>query len=522
MNAGILDLTHRFADLRVLVIGEAMLDSYLDGYTDRLSREAPVPVVSVTERKDAGGGAANTAANVATLGAQVTFLSVIGDDEDGQLLRRVLEARGVNTHHIVVEPGRRTLAKRRVSAGGQMLVRFDQGDTAAISAESEAALIERLSHLFTEVDGIIVSDYGYGVLTPRVVETLEDLQSWYRKVIVADAKNLVRYRDLGVTAVKPNYGEAVRLLGLPRLEGACARAEQIAPHADRMLEMTGAQIAAITLDTEGALVCERGNSERGNSPYRTYADAQPDSKAAGAGDTFVTALALSLLAGAATEDAAEIAQAAARIVVAKPGTTTCTVDELKSFFLGGDKYYADSGRLAERLKLERTGCRRVVFTNGCFDILHRGHITYLNQAKALGDVLVVAVNTDESVRRLKGPTRPINGLEDRLQVLAGLSSVDYLISFDDQTPARLLEILKPDVFVKGGDYTRETLPEAAVVEAYGGSVQILPYIENRSTSGMIARIGMIDRIQQDARSQAAYTLPLGLAPAQHDDATVDG
>ncbi len=506
MNARILDLTHRFADLHLLVIGEAMLDSYLDGYTDRLSREAPVPVVTVTDRKDAGGGAANTAVNVAVLGAKVTFLSVIGDDEDGKLLQRVLEAKGVDTAQLVIEPGRRTLTKRRVSAGCQMLVRFDQGDGGPISAQSEAVLIERLSQLFSEVDGVIVSDYGYGVLTPRMVETLEDLQSWYPKVVVADAKNLVRYRDLGVTAVKPNYGEAVKLLGLPRIEGACARAEQIAPHADRVLEMTGAQIAAITLDTEGALVCERGNP-----PYRTYSDAQPDSKAAGAGDTFVSALALSLLAGAGTEDAAEIAQAAARIVVSKPGTTTCTVDELKSFFLGGDKYYSDPHKLVERLKLERTGCRRVVFTNGCFDILHRGHITYLNQAKALGDVLVVAVNTDESVQRLKGPTRPINSLEDRLQVLAGLSSVDFLISFDEQTPAHLLEVLQPDIFVKGGDYTRETLPEAAVVETYGGSVQILPYIENRSTTGMIAKI------------QETYTLPIGLTPTRRDsEVAVDG
>jgi D-beta-D-heptose 7-phosphate kinase / D-beta-D-heptose 1-phosphate adenosyltransferase len=506
MNAGILDLTHRFSDLHVLVIGEAMLDSYLDGYTDRLSREAPVPVVSVTDRRDAGGGAANTALNLVALGGKVTFLSVIGEDEDGHLLRSVLEARGVNTEHVVTEPGRHTLAKRRVSAGGQMLVRFDQGDTDAIDADSEANLIERLSRVFGEVDGVIVSDYGYGVLTPRVLGALKDLQAWYPKVAVVDAQNLERYRELGATAVKPNYGEAVKLLGLPKLEGACARAEQIAPHADRMLEMTGAQIAAITLDTEGALVCERGNA-----PYRTYSEAQPDSKAAGAGDTFVAALGLSLLAGAGTEDAAEIAQAAARIVVSKPGTTTCTVEELKSFYLGGDKYFADPQRLAERLAAERVGCRRVVFTNGCFDILHRGHITYLNQAKALGDVLVVAVNTDESVRRLKGPTRPINSLEDRLQVLAGLSSVDFLIAFDDQTPARLLEILKPDIFVKGGDYTRETLPEAAVVEAYGGSVQILPYIENRSTSGMIAKI------------QESYTFPLELTSARRGRAaSVDG
>jgi D-beta-D-heptose 7-phosphate kinase/D-beta-D-heptose 1-phosphate adenosyltransferase len=363
-----------------------------------------------------------------------------------------------------------------------------------------------LSNLYPTVDGVIISDYGYGVLTPRIVDTLSELQDWHPRMIVADAKNLARYRAVRVTAVKPNYGEASKLLGLPRLEGACARAEQMAPYADDILDITGAQIAAITLDTEGALVCERGNP-----PYRTYADAQPDSKAAGAGDTFVSGFALSLLAGADTADAAEIAQAAARIVVSKPGTTICTVEELKAFFLGGDKYYDDPYRLAARLATERTGCRRIVFTNGCFDILHRGHITYLNQAKALGDVLVVAVNTDASVQRLKGPTRPINSLEDRLQVLAGLSSVDYLISFDDQTPARLLEILQPDIFAKGGDYTRETLPEAAVVEAYGGLVHILPFIENRSTTGMIAKI------------QETYSFPLKVtSPAHFDVSAWDG
>jgi D-beta-D-heptose 7-phosphate kinase/D-beta-D-heptose 1-phosphate adenosyltransferase len=508
MNARILDLTQRFRDLRVLVIGESMLDTYLDGYTDRLSREAPVPVVTVTDRKDAAGGAANTAVNIATLGGQVTFLSVVGDDEEGQTLRRVLSARGVNTDCVVVNEGRKTLAKRRVSAGGQMLVRFDQGHTEPIDGETEARFIEHLGRLYGEVDGIVISDYGYGVLTPRVIDTLQDLQAWHPRPIFADARDLARYCGLAPTAVKPNYGETVKLLGLPKIEGACARAEQIAPYADRVLEITGAQIAAITLDTEGALVCERGNA-----PYRTYAEAQPDSRAAGAGDTFVSGLTLSLLAGADTADAAEIAQAAARIVVSKPGTTTCTADELRSLFLGSDKYYVDPSALAERLAMERTGCRRVVFTNGCFDILHRGHITYLNQAKALGDILVVAVNTDASVQRLKGPTRPINSMEDRLQVLAGLSSVDYLLSFDDPTPARLLEIVKPDVFVKGGDYTRETLPEAAVVESYGGSVQILPYIENRSTTGMIARI------------QESYRFPveeLKAARAASAETPVDG
>jgi D-beta-D-heptose 7-phosphate kinase/D-beta-D-heptose 1-phosphate adenosyltransferase len=488
MNAKLFDITHRFADLRVLVVGEAMLDSYLDGYTDRVSREAPVPVVSVTERRDAAGGAANTAVNVRTLGGEVAFVSVCGDDEDSARLREVLEAQGVPTDHMIVHPQRRTLAKRRVAASGQMLVRFDQGDADLIDAETEDEIIRRVTMLFPMCDALIISDYGYGVLTPRILQTVKDLQAWARhagtpRVIAADAKYLAGYREIGVTAVKPNYGEAVRLLGLPKLEGACARAEQITPYAEQMLDITGAQVAAITLDTEGALVCERGNA-----PYRTYARPEPDSRAAGAGDTFISALTLALAAGTDTPNAAEIASAAARVVVSKPGTTACSASELQEYFLGGDKLFFDPHRLAARLDVERQGCRRIVFTNGVFDILHRGHVTYLNQAKALGHVLVVGLNTDESVRRLKGPTRPINGLEDRLQVLAGVSSVDYVIPFGENTPAELLSILRPDVFVKGGDYTRETLPEARVVEEYGGVVQVLPYVENRSTTYMIQRI----------------------------------
>ena len=305
---------------------------------------------------------------------------------------------------------------------------------------------------------------------------------------------------IGVTAVKPNYGEAIGLLGLEKLDGACARAEQIAPYGEKILDATGAQLAAITLDSEGALVFERGSL-----PYRTYAQPNPDSHAAGAGDTFVSALTLALVAGADRQAAAEIASAAATVVVRRDGTTACSAAELREYFSIGDKFVSDLGRLVARLEAERQGCRRVVFTNGCFDILHSGHIAYLNRAKALGDILVLGVNTDESVQRLKGPSRPINSLKDRVQVLSGLSSVDYITSFGEDTPVELIRALRPDVFVKGGDYTRETLPEAALVEEMGGAVQILPYMEDHSTTGMIARI----------REAYGQTYP---APAQADPA----
>ncbi len=473
----------RFSDLRVLIVGDAMLDGYLEGLTDRLCREAPVPVVSVRRIALAPGGAANAAANVASLGGKAIFLSVVGADQDGDRLAQSLEGHGVSAEYLLRDPSRQTLAKRRVIAGAQMLVRFDEGTTSPIAEAIEQALIDQLDALWPASDAVIISDYGYGVLTPRTVAHIADLQQRQPRVVVADSKHLKNLSHIGATAVKPNYGEATRLLGIPSLIGTCARAEQITAHGEEMLRITGAQIVAVTLDSEGAMVFECGNP-----PYRTYAEPNPDSHAAGAGDTFVSALALALAANADTPGAAELASAASTVVVGKEGTTTCSRQEIYEYFSMGDKYSPNPAYLLKQIEPQREQCRRIVFTNGCFDILHRGHITYLNQAKALGDILVVAVNSDESVRKLKGPNRPINSLADRVSVLSALSCVDYIISFNGDTPEELIRQIRPDVFVKGGDYTRDTLPEARVVEELGGTIEILPYIEDRSTTSIIQRI----------------------------------
>ncbi|HEY8491702.1 MAG TPA: D-glycero-beta-D-manno-heptose 1-phosphate adenylyltransferase [Dehalococcoidia bacterium] len=483
MSSGLSRLIEAFAGLRVLVVGEAMLDSYLHGSASHLCREAPVPVVAVSGRTDAPGGAANTAANAASLGADVTLLSATGDDEEGAGVRAALAAHGVRTDHVLAAPGRRTLTKRRVVADGQMLLRFDQGSTEPLDPETEAELLRRLAALYPACDAVIVSDYAYGVLTPAAVRAVAALQARWPRVLVTDARELRRYRAAHPTAVKPNYSEAVHLLGEPELAGAAARVSQIADHAGRLLDLTGAQMAAVTLDTDGALVFERGGP-----PYRTYARPERHARAAGAGDTFAGTLALALAAGADVPAAAEIASAAAAVVVGKDGTAACTRQELRAYLVAEDKYLADRSLLADRAELYRRRGLRVVFTNGCFDILHRGHITYLNRAKALGDVLIVGLNSDESVRRLKGPGRPINPLEDRAQVLAALSCVDLIVPFQEDTPEELLRIIRPDLLVKGGDYTRETLPEAPLVERLGGAVQILPYVEDRSTTGIIERI----------------------------------
>ncbi len=489
MKTDLMQLIKSFAGLKVLVIGEAMLDSYLEGKPGRLCREAPVPIVDLQERKDAPGGAANTAVNIRTLGGQAKFLSVIGDDWEGRLLRDSLEAKGVPTEDLLVQPGRQTLAKHRVIANGQILVRYDQGSTGPVNEATEQKLIERLNQLFPHCEAVIISDYGYGILTPKVVQTLANLQAVRPRVLVADSKNLAAYRHIGVTAVKPNFEETLKLLGVGEMQGT--RAEKMLAQGEKVLDITGAKIAAVTLDTEGSLVFERGSA-----PYRTYAKPTSHSRAAGAGDTFVSAMTLALAAGANTPTAAELASGAAAVVVSKEGTATCSGFELQEHFSGGQKHIQSWERLAARLAYYREQGKRIVFTNGFFDLLHRGHVTYLSRAKALGDVLIVGVNSDAGVRRLKGPSRPINPLEDRIQVLAALSCVDHLVTFDEDTPVELIKAIRPEIFVKGGDYTRETLPEAALVEELGGTIQLLPFLYDRSTSTII------ERIRED------YALPL--------------
>ncbi|MEF2277445.1 D-glycero-beta-D-manno-heptose 1-phosphate adenylyltransferase [Deinococcus sp. YIM 134068] len=471
-----------FRGLRVLVIGEGMLDSYLYGSADRLCREAPVPIVALHGRHDVPGGAANAALNVRALGASVEFLSAVGTDAEGDILLGALEKAGVDTSGVVRAAGRETLVKRRVLAASQILLRMDQGTEKDVIGAEEDALIDHLRAAFRRSDAVIVSDYGYGILTGRVIGALADEQRRSPRVLVVDAKRPERYRDAGVTAVKPNYGEALRLLGETARHTSQERLEQVAAWEDTVLERTGARIVAVTLDVEGALVFERGQPA-----YRTFTRPHSNANATGAGDTFVGALALALAGGADTPAAADLASAAATVVVRKGGTTVCTAAELRDFLTAEDKVL-DTAGLVTRAAALREGGRRIVFTNGCFDLLHRGHITYLNQAKALGDVLIVGLNDDASVRRLKGASRPINPTEDRAQVLAALSCVDLIVPFTEDTPARLIEALRPDVYVKGGDYTRETLPEAPLVESLGGEVRLLSYLDDRSTTGIIERV----------------------------------
>jgi D-beta-D-heptose 7-phosphate kinase/D-beta-D-heptose 1-phosphate adenosyltransferase len=463
----------------VLVIGDAMLDTYLRGSSDRLCQEAPVPVVSVAGRDDAPGGAANVAANAAALGGRPHLVALGGTDAQGVVLRAALTTAGVDRVTFAAAGERQTLWKERVVADGHLLTRVDRGSAVTPDPREEAAVIRAIRRAWRGCLAVAIADYAYGTLSAPVVEAIGELQANDPRTILVDAKDLARYRAIGVTAAKPNFGQALALLG-----GASRdqRVAFLAERGDRLLETTGAHIVAVTLDHEGALAFERGRPS-----YRTYATPVRSATTSGAGDTFAAAMTLALAAGEPMPVAVELASAAASVVVAKEGTATCTGSELR-VRVAGDRKRASVDDAVERLEVERRRGRRIVFTNGCFDLLHRGHVTYLSRAKALGDLLVVGVNDDASVRALKGMDRPINPLEDRLEVLAALSCVDLVVPFSDRTPERLIERVRPDVFVKGGDYTIAMLPEAPLVRRLGGEVRILSYVEDRSTTATIERI----------------------------------
>ncbi|MGB3296550.1 MAG: D-glycero-beta-D-manno-heptose 1-phosphate adenylyltransferase [Phormidesmis sp.] len=475
-------LTERFAHLRVLVIGEAMLDRYLQGKTDRICREAPVPIVDIERSQNVPGGAANTAANAATLGAETFLLSVVGCDRTYEHLQSALAERGVKTDSIIADPTRTTLAKHRLLAGDQLLVRFDQGSTEPIAGGLEDRLIAQLRHYFPRCDAVIVSDYGYGILTPRVCSALQQLQTQTPRVLVADSKQLEAYAEVGVTAVKPNYEEAIRLLNLERYSSH-QRIAQMTRYGQAAITKTGAQMAAITLDVDGTLTFLRDTP-----PVRTYAQPAPSAHATGAGDTYVATLAMALAAGANPHGASLLAAAATAVTTAEPGTTCCSPGALRRLLAQQNKRITNSTELAAVVAQHRLLQQRIVFTNGCFDILHSGHVTCLEQARSLGDILIVGVNTDESIRQLKGDTRPVNLLTDRLTVLAALGCVSYVVPFGDLSPRELIRQIRPDVYTKGGDYTRQTLPETPLIEEMGGEVVILPYVSDRSTTQLIEKI----------------------------------
>ena len=485
MKEKLSDVIDNFRNLKILVIGDAVLDTYVEGSPDRVSREAPVMVFNVTEQQHFCGGAANTAINVATLGAETYFLTIVGKDSASRELLEVLKKYKVHTDFIIRDKGRTTISKKRITSASHQLMRIDEGTTAEISRMCEKELLQKVTELYADIDAIILSDYGFGIITNEIIEGIKEITSHERKIIVADGRDVSRFKILKPDAVKPNYEETINLLNINK--ATFKRDNQIAEFAKKLHEITGAVKVAVTLDADGVLLLEKGKE-----PFRVTAVPHDNKKAIGAGDTFTSALTLSLALKVKGKVAVQIAAAAAAVVVQKDGTAGCTNNELKAYFTAVPKYITQLEQLTEIVTDLKKQGKKIVFTNGCFDIIHKGHIALLNKAREAGDVLIVGVNNDNSIRKLKGPERPINNLVDRITVLAGLQSIDYLIAFEEESPVQLIKQVHPHVFVKGGTYTETSIPEAPLLKKLGCVVKIVPYIEEHSTTKIINKIRYIN------------------------------
>ncbi|KQR67251.1 PfkB family carbohydrate kinase [Pedobacter sp. Leaf176] len=434
------DILNRFKSKKVIVIGELIVDAYLQGTCNRIAPEATVPVVDVSEKKYCLGGAANVAANLKAMGADVSFLSVCGNDEPAELAFRLLKEAGLKTDFIVKSKRRKTLYKTRVSSGSQLMVRFDEGSTNPLDTDAENSLKRQLERLFPESDAIFIADYAKGIIGQNLIDRIAELNVNYDKIIALDAKNYNRYRLLKPDIVKPNYVEAMNLLGLQR--------ETILPLTGlkklgkTLYEKTAADLIILTADANGIYLFEKGTYK-----FHKAVPKVQHPEVSGAGDTFLAAAMLSLSANASLAIIANLAIAAAHYVVKQPHTSVCGLKDLEQEISGCKKLFSKA-ELQELCKKLKSQGKRIVFTNGCFDILHSGHVSYLRGSKEQGDVLVVGLNNDDSIRRLKGSTRPINSLSDRMDVLAELNCIDYIVSFGkagDDTPVDLIKSIKPAV-----------------------------------------------------------------------------
>ncbi len=463
-----------FSRIRVLVAGDLMLDRYWQGAADRISPEAPVPVVRVEETEDRAGGAANVAVNIARLGGRVTVSGLLGPDEAGEVLRGLLGDHGIDCLPRRAAPVR-TITKLRVVSRHQQLVRldFEQPLDAVDTGPVEAACLERLG----DADALVLSDYCKGTL--RDPERLIAAARSSGLPVLVDPKgaDFTRYR--GATLLTPNLQEFEAVVG------SCGDDRALILRGERLRDELALEGLLVTLGERGMLLLQRGQPAL-HLPTR----AREVYDVTGAGDTVVAVLAAAVAAGASLVDAAGLANLAAGVVVGKLGTASVSPVELRGAVRQQGEWSAVHSEpdLLAAVEEARVAGERIVMTNGCFDILHEGHVKYLQQARRLGDRLVVAVNSDASVRRLKGEGRPVNDLAQRLAVLAGLASVDWLVAFDEETPERLICRVCPDVLVKGGDYRPEEIAGYGCVRAAGGEVRVLDFIPDRSTSRIVDTI----------------------------------
>lgn len=465
----------QFDSSHVLIVGDVMLDRYWHGSSHRVSPEAPVPIVNVALEEERPGGAGNVAVNIAALGGRVSLVGVVGNDPAGHQLKARLNAAGIFSE-LQISQSKPTITKLRVMSRHQQLLRMDFEET--FSPEDSNELDSKIAPVLPHCDILVLSDYAKG--------TLQDCQALINK---AKAQGIP-------VLVDPKGGDFTRYSGASLLTPNIAEFEAVVGKCDSERDLVSKGLALITQLNIAALLVTRGEMgmtliRPGQQAIHLPARAREVYDVTGAGDTVIAVLAAVLAAGQSLPEAVVLANMAAGIVVGKLGAATVNAAEMRRAI--NKEYSTARGVVTEEqlmfaIEEARANGERIVFTNGCFDIIHAGHVGYLEEARKQGDRLIVALNSDASVRRLKGQGRPINPIDRRLAVLAGLESVDWVVSFEEDTPERLLRRIKPDVLVKGGDYRADQIIGGTIVKANGGEVKVLRFFENCSTTSIVNRI----------------------------------
>ncbi|MCH8072079.1 MAG: bifunctional D-glycero-beta-D-manno-heptose-7-phosphate kinase/D-glycero-beta-D-manno-heptose 1-phosphate adenylyltransferase HldE [Proteobacteria bacterium] len=463
-----------FSRACVVVAGDVMLDRYLFGGTERISPEAPVPVVQVRETVNRAGGAANVAANLASLGVDTTLIGVVGQDDEAATLKAVLEQQNVNCRFKAVANWP-TTTKTRVQSRGQQLIRLDREEWGASGSD---ALTGYLKKALKSASTVVLSDYGKGALGD--VSAMIDLCRNANTPVFVDPKGSDFDKYRGATVLTPNQSE------FESVAGVCESEDELVERVRKMISDLDLGALLVTRSEKGMLLIEASDE-----PVFLSTRVSEVFDVTGAGDTVIAVLAGAVASGESMAAAAALSNLAAGLVVRKTGVASVSPSEIRAALHQrgqGGRGLVQEVELAAMISDAKYQNESIVMTNGCFDVLHAGHVAYLEEAKSLGDRLIVAVNDDESVRRLKGSDRPVNALQDRMAVLAGLAAVDWVVPFSEDTPARLIRMILPDVLVKGGDYRPDDIAGAKDVLKNGGEVRVLAFREGHSSSSIIDKL----------------------------------
>jgi len=485
MNTHLTETVRHFTASKkvVLVIGDLMLDRYLIGNVNRISPEAPVPVVLLNKAEDRAGGAANVAANLSGLGLHTQIIGCVGADDTGKTLSRMIADAGINIDLIMTSTLRPSVSKTRVMSGNQQIVRIDDESSAAFTPAETTQLLSNVKEaLASQPAMVILSDYAKGVLSDDSCRSIITQCKQLGIPVIADPKGRDYSKYQGANALTPNKKETAEACNV------AVDATEVLLHAAKLLkDKLGLDFLAVTRGEEGISFIDHDQIQH------IAASAKKVFDVSGAGDTVIATLAAGMVHGLNAHDALQLANIAAGIVVGKVGTVPVTQAELlkalvtENSLSQADKI-CDQTQLLELVGQWKANHEKIVFTNGCFDLLHAGHVTYLEAAKKTGDKLILGLNTDRSVSALKGPSRPVIHEQDRARVLAALAAVDAVILFDEDTPLSLINAIKPDILAKGSDYTEAQVVGAAEVKSWGGKVALIDLVAGRSTSGILEKI----------------------------------